>query len=172
MRRLAVLSLLAVVLLTGCRAEEPAPPVSPRGPDRIRLVPMGLERKADPGERIVHVEISADLDSRAQGLMGRRELAADSGMLFVYPRSRVRSFWMKNCALELDAAFLDEQGVVLNIHTMEPGEGRPDESLPRYRSEGDAMYVLEMIGGWFKSAGTRPGDRILLRDALRGVEPR
>jgi uncharacterized membrane protein (UPF0127 family) len=118
------------------------------------------------------VEVAATHEARERGLMFRDLLPPDRGMLFVYPEDRPLGFWMKNCSHPLSAAFMDRDGRVLNIEEMAPGDGVPDDLLPRYRSAGDARFVLEMEAGWFKRKGVRPGDRADLAAALLGVEPR
>jgi hypothetical protein len=92
--------------------------------------------------------------SREKGLMFRRSLPEDEGMLFVFEYPQMQSFWMRNTYLPLDIAFLSEQRVIINILTMKP----LDEG-PRYRSSAPALYVIEANAGWFSSHGIAPGDR-------------
>jgi hypothetical protein len=172
-------ALLVAALACGCGgaredAPSPAPPVP--GPAAepaadLRVLPLGAPR--EPGEGVAaRVEIAATPATRERGLTGREGLPRDTGMLFVYPDDRAIAFWMKGCPDALDAAFLDREGRILNIHSMAPGSGVPDEDLPRYASAGPARYVLEMETGWFARRGIRAGHRADLREALRGVEAR
>ncbi len=100
----------------------------------------------------VRAEVAATAESRATGLMFRREMGRDEGMLFVFPQEEPLSFWMKNTHLPLSIAFLDAKGVILNIEDMEPRTETP------HRSKGPARYALEMNQGWFKKRGAGPGD--------------
>ncbi len=135
--------------------------------------PSGLPRVAFPGrDAEAEVEVAATVEERERGLMFRDFLPPDRGMLFAYPTDRELGFWMKNCRIPLSAAFLDRDGRILNIEEMAPGAGIPDDDLRRYRSAGEARYVLEMESGWFARKGVRPGDRADLGPALRGVVPR
>lgn len=91
----------------------------------------------------ITVEVADSPEERHQGLMHRKSLDEDSGMLFVYPAAEPRSFWMENTSLPLSIAFLDETGRVLNVEDMKPFDR---SSVP---SAGDALYALEMNKGWF-----------------------
>ena len=108
--------------------------------------------------RIGGVEVTAEVadnqELRAQGLMNRDSLAANHGMLFVYGTAEVRSFWMRNTRIPLDIAFLDANGVIINIERMEP------QSDQNYFSQGPMMYALEMDLGWFEANEVGPGDRL------------
>ena len=66
------------------------------------------------GAETITVEVADDGEERAMGLMFRDSLPEDSGMLFVYPDSRERSFWMKNTRIPLSIAFIDATGTILN----------------------------------------------------------
>jgi uncharacterized membrane protein (UPF0127 family) len=118
------------------------------------------------------VEVAATPEERERGLMFRDSLPENQGMLFAYPDDRPLGFWMKNCAIPLSAAFLDRRGRILNIVEMAPGAGVPDDDLPRYRSAGDARFVLEMESLWFARKGVGAGDIAAVGPALRGVVPR
>ncbi len=106
------------------------------------------------GERFT-LEIVADVVSRTRGLSGRTDIPADGGMLFVFPESRVRSFWMADCLVDIDIIFLDSQGRVTAMHRMktEPPR-RSDETprayerrLPRYSSVSVAQFAIELRAG-------------------------
>jgi uncharacterized membrane protein (UPF0127 family) len=148
---------------------EPAPAMAPSA--ALRLLPLGAPPVAGEGV-VARVEIAATPEARERGLMGRADLPRDTGMLFVYPGDRELAFWMKDCPVALDAAYLDGEGRILNVHSMAPAVGVPDGDLPRYPSAGPARYVLEMESGWFARRGLGKGDRADLREALRGVVAR
>lgn len=102
----------------------------------------------------VRVEIAATPEDRNDGLMHRKSLAADSGMLFVYPASEKLGFWMKNTTLPLSIAFADESGKIVRISDMVP------LSTERVPSIFPAMYALEMNKGWFAEHDVVKGEFI------------
>ena len=107
------------------------------------------------------VEIAQTRLARAKGMGGRRELAAGKGMLFLFRSARPRSFWMKDCLIPLDIAFLDATGTVVNMYTM-PVEANPANPTGRYDSNLPAAYVLEVPAGALAQAGVRIGDQATL----------
>ncbi len=118
--------------------------------------------------KIRGVEISAEVaDSpatRAQGLMYRKQLAKNQGMLFIFPQPDYYSMWMVNTLIPLSVAFLDEQGVILNIADMAP---LTEES---HGAKAPAKFALEMNLGWFKAHNIKAGDHVLgLLRAPRGL---
>jgi len=104
----------------------------------------------------VVVEIAKDPETRERGLMHRTSMPPDHGMLFVYPEPRVVRFWMKNCAIPLSIAFLEElpdgRARVVNIEDMQPFVESGTVSLARVR------LALEMNQGWFARHGVKAGD--------------
>lgn len=107
-------------------------------------------------DHAVTVEIADTPELRERGLMHRDSLPPEHGMLFVYPRPRVLSFWMRNTRIPLDIAFLDGDGRILDIQRMEPFTDDLHES------PAPALYALEMAAGWFAEHGVEPGDRVRL----------
>jgi uncharacterized membrane protein (UPF0127 family) len=105
------------------------------------------------GGKSIQVEIAADPESQARGLMYRRELDEDSGMLFVFPDARERSFWMRNTYIPLSIAYIDEYRRIISISDMRPLD---ETSIP---SRGAAKYALEMNRGWFRRNGISVGDQ-------------
>jgi uncharacterized membrane protein (UPF0127 family) len=113
------------------------------------------------GERVVRVEVADDAEERARGLMGRRELAADAGMLFVFPETTRGGFWMKNTLIPLSIAFYDETGAILRILDMEPCRADPC----RVYDPGVAYRgALEVNQGAFDRWGVSPDDTLILRE--------
>jgi hypothetical protein len=107
------------------------------------------------GHHPFRVEIAATPGQQARGLMYRQEMAADAGMLFLFPDDRVLSFWMKNTLIPLDMLFLAADGRIVHIHPRaEP------LSLTPIRSPGPARAVLEINGGLSQRLGIRAGDRV------------
>tara|TARA_Y100000310_G_scaffold154160_1_gene153732 strand:+ start:671 stop:1108 length:438 start_codon:yes stop_codon:yes gene_type:complete len=106
------------------------------------------------GNRDIDVEIADTPLLRDTGLMHRNRLSPDCGMLFCFPDSSVRGFWMKNTYIPLSIAFIDEEGIIVNIGDMSPHD------LNSVFSLGDAVYALEMDRGWFDRNEISQGDSI------------
>jgi uncharacterized membrane protein (UPF0127 family) len=104
------------------------------------------------------VEIADNDASRAQGLMNRRSLAPDRGMLFDFHTPRPVSFWMRNTYISLDMIFIRQDGTILSIAR----KTRPLSDAP-VPSGGPVRAVLEVIGGRAAEIGALPGDRIIHR---------
>nr|WP_242508626.1 DUF192 domain-containing protein [Rhodocyclus purpureus] len=102
----------------------------------------------------IEAEVAADQPSRMQGLMQRRALATNQGMLFVFPQRARHCMWMRNTLLPLSVAFLDEEGRILNIEEMAP------QTENSHCAAGPARFALEMNSGWFAARGIAPGARI------------
>lgn len=102
----------------------------------------------------IEAELAADQATRMQGLMNRRSLPANHGMLFVFVQAAQHCMWMRNTYLPLSVAFLDEEGHIINIEKMQP------ESEVNHCASRAARYALEMNRDWFDSKGIQPGMRI------------
>lgn len=108
------------------------------------------------GNQVFTLEIARTAEERARGLMERKNLAPDRGMIFVFPEDSKLSFWMKNTPLPLSIAFISREGVIKEIYDLEPYSLKPVESLYYVR------YAVELNRGAFEKAGVSPGYRILL----------
>lgn len=102
----------------------------------------------------IDAEVAHTEAQRQQGLMHRREMAPQRGMLFVFPREARHCMWMRNTLIPLSVAFLDAQGRVINIADMTPR----DETS--HCAERPARYALEMNRGWFAQRGVKDGAAI------------
>ena len=102
----------------------------------------------------IQVYVARSDEQRALGLMHRREMAEDEGMLFMCDRSAVQKFWMKDTPLPLSIAFVDEDGTILKIADLEPHD------LESESSEHPVRFVLEVNQGWFAERGIAPGARL------------
>ncbi|MSP41880.1 MAG: DUF192 domain-containing protein [Alphaproteobacteria bacterium] len=108
------------------------------------------------GDQAFQVEIANTPHSREVGLMLRRELAADAGMLFDFSKSENVSMWMKDTLIPLDMLFIRADGSIVNItERTVPG------SLTPMDSQGPVLGVLEVNGGTSARLGIRPGDKII-----------
>ena len=106
------------------------------------------------GKQKLIVEVVSTPEQRATGLMNRFSLAPDHGMLFVFERPQPLGFWMKNTYIPLSIAFVDANGVILNIEDMQPH----DEAT--HWSRGNALYAIEMKQGWFRTKGIAAGAKV------------
>ena len=103
-------------------------------------------------EKEIWVEIVRTPEERARGLMGRKHLAEDEGMLFIFEKEDYHSFWMKDTLLPLSIAFIDRGGKILKIADMEP------LTLDSHPPPKPILYALEMKRGWFLTNGVQVGD--------------
>lgn len=160
---LAALPAFVVLLATACSSD-----AATDGP-KVVLVREDARVDASPPE--LTVEVAASREQRAHGLSGRLEVPAGTGMLFVYREPGPREFWMKDCVIALDIAFLDAQARVLSVTTLPPGAGLPFDAIPRASEPGPVSYVLETAAGELRRLGVEVGDRVELGQVLAGVDP-
>ena len=113
---------------------------------------------ADGRRHSFEVELALTGAQRAQGLMYRRSLAEDGGMLFLYGGAGVLSMWMKNTPIPLDMMFIAPDGLIVEI-----AERTVPYSLETISSRFPASAVLEVNGGTVARLGIQPGDRVLHR---------
>ncbi len=115
------------------------------------------------------VELAVTRVARERGLMFRRELAADAGMLFVFEKERPRGFYMKNCLIDLDVVFVTAEGKIAQLTTMRtPVPGRP---LKTYESGIPVKYVLELPAGTARRIGLQLNQTINLPARIRNIIP-
>ena len=96
-------------------------------------------------------EVAHTDPARAQGLMHRRMLPENRGMLFVFTTTAHHAMWMMNTYIPLSVAFIDERGVIINIEDMKP------QTQDTHPAAKPAKYALEMNQGWFGKRGIKPG---------------
>jgi len=124
----------------------------------------GQYRRLIIGNLAVNVEIADTNQKRQKGLSGRRELKKNDGMLFIFPRTGKYTFWMKGCYIDLDIAFINTDGIILEIFSMKKEPvNMPDEYLRVYAPHSDRIkYALELNCGWFKENNIMPGRKITI----------
>ena len=103
------------------------------------------------------VEIAERPTERSLGLMYRKSLPENMGMLFIYRRPGIMNFWMKNTYIPLSIAYIDTKGYIIAIFKMEPLNTERS-----YRSPAPAVWALEVNQGWFEKNGVKVGDRVRL----------
>lgn len=150
--------------LAGCGQSEPAKAVTPKTAEDYFTIKVG--------DHPVRMQLAVMLPEMQRGLMGRRELGSDDGMLFVYTKPDQLSFWMRNTLLPLDIGYFSATGELLEIYALYPH----DEVSVKSRSP-HLQFALEMNQGWFNRSGVRTGAKLDLKAlsaALRerGLDPR
>lgn len=108
----------------------------------------------------LHAEVARTPEEQTRGLMGRHELAADRGMLFLFPDEQPRTFWMKNCFIALDLLFADRDGRVVHLQHDAPPCPSVVLQCPTYPSVAPAAIVLELPAGTAAAHHLGVGSRI------------
>ena len=137
--KLRLLLLLFLVAGSGTRAQEP------QDLPAIRL---------NAGIHLILAQLASTPEQRRVGLMFRQVMEANEGMLFVFPEAKQQCFWMKNTLLPLSAAFVADDGRIVNIADMAP------KTLDTHCSTKPVRFVLEMHQGWFDQRGITAGARL------------
>ncbi|MEO5733836.1 MAG: DUF192 domain-containing protein [Rubrivivax sp.] len=115
---------------------------------RLETVPISA------GMHLIQAELAVTPDQQATGMMLRRQMGTNEGMLFVERSPGVRCFWMRNTLLPLTIAFIADDGTIVNLADMEP------QSEASHCSAKPVRYALEMNQGWFDKHGIKAGTRL------------
>lgn len=163
-------SLLAVVVIAAVglglafatlhvpsRADEIKQAGPPVAQDTLLVEKLAIET-ADGKKHVFDVEIARTPAEHSYGLMNRKSMGMNYGMLFLFPVEAERSFWMRNTLIPLDMIFIREDGAIHSIHD----SAIPHDLTPIY-SKGPALAVLEINGGRAAALGIKPGDRVIYR---------
>ena len=110
--------------------------------------------KLSAGMHLIDTQVAATPEQRATGLMFRKEMPQTEGMLFVFEQASQQCFWMKNTLLPLTAAFVADDGTIVNLADMKPQTTDPHCSTQPVR------YVLEMNQGWFGKKNIKAGFKL------------
>ena len=127
--------------------------------------PLRALAQDDPQMNLQHVKLSASMhqidaqvaatpEQRQIGLMFRKDMPQHEGMIFVFEQPTQQCFWMKNTILPLTAAFVADDGTIVNLVDMKP------QTLDSHCSEKPVRYVLEMNKGWFTKRGIKAGAKL------------
>jgi uncharacterized protein len=133
------------VLALGALLALPAPLLADAG---MRTLQLRI------GSHALKVEVAENDAQRMKGLMHREKMGRNDGMLFIFEEPAYQSMWMKNTLIPLSVAFLDRNGVILNIRDMQP------QTLDTHTSAGPALYAVETNVGWFAQRGIKAGDTV------------
>jgi len=116
---------------------------------------MNLQRtKLAAGMHQIDAQVALSPEQRQIGLMFRKEMPQHEGMIFVFEEPSKQCFWMKNTLLPLTAAFVADDGTIVNLEDMKPQTENPHCSVKPVR------YVLEMNQGWFAKKGIKAGSKL------------
>jgi hypothetical protein len=120
-----------------------------------QAAPQSLPRiRLNAGIHNIDAQLARTPEQREIGLMFRESMPASEGMLFAFEVAGQQCFWMKNTLIPLDAAFLADDGAIVNVERMKP------QTLEPHCSEKPVRYVLEMNDGWFAKRGLKPGSKL------------
>jgi len=106
------------------------------------------------GMHVIHAQVAQTPEQMMTGLMYRREMPQQEGMIFVYPQPGQHCFWMKNTLLPLTIAFLADDGTIVNLADMQP------QTLDSHCAAKPVRYALEMNLGWFAKRGITAGFKL------------
>ena len=116
---------------------------------------MNLPRvKIGAGMYLIDTQLATNSEQRAIGLMFRTEMPASEGMLFIFEQASEQCFWMKNTLIPLTAAFVADDGTIVNLADMKP------QTTDSHCSAKPVRYVLEMNQGWFNKKGIKAGFKL------------
>lgn len=150
LRRLSALCLLVNALAGPAQARTEAP-AAPQGQPQMNLprteMHIGMYR--------IDAQVAHTYDTRQTGLMFRQSMPSQEGMLFVFSQPGVQCFWMRNTVLPLTAAFVADDGTIVNLEDMKP------MTETSHCSARPVRFVLEMNQGWFAQRGIKAGTKIL-----------
>jgi uncharacterized protein len=146
---------------------DPPATTAPAGSEAARTVTYRLEPAGGPA-RTVRLEVAANPVARARGLMGRTEVPAGTGMVFLYPTDVAQAYWMKNTLVPLSIAFVAADGRVVSVAEMTPCRA---DRCPSYPPAGPYRYAVELAAGSFAAAGVGPGARVVPEDPAALPEP-
>lgn len=112
------------------------------------------------GRDVYYVEVAISQEEQSLGLMNRKELKSNEGMIFPYKEDKKLSFWMKNTFIPLSIAYIAKDGTIKEIYHMKP------ESLTPVKSIHSVRYALELPQGSFARSGAKVGDKIILPEQI------
>jgi uncharacterized membrane protein (UPF0127 family) len=161
-RRLLIAALLGICLSAPLPGRAQTGPTDDVGP--MAKVTLHIDQAS------LTTQVAATSAQQERGLMYVTKLPDNDGMIFLQPSVSTATFWMKNTLIPLSIAFIDKNGVILEIHDMQPNDPKiPDSALPITRSDSDQVaYALETNLHWFALNGIKPGDKITPPPATLG----
>ena len=140
----------ARLLATGLIALASTAPAAAQGQPQMNLPRIEITA----GMHRIEAQVAASPQERQTGLMHRKEMPAHEGMLFVFEQPATQCFWMKNTLLPLTAAFVADDGTIVNLADMKP------QTTDTHCSVKPVRYVLEMNQGWFDAKHIKAGHKL------------
>ena len=152
--RLKWLIVIAVSVLSGwaVNAAGPAP----------KFKKQKIELSYKTHKKVLTLDAAETVEEQAYGLMNRKKMALDDGMIFIFQEVSRREFWMKDTLIDLDIAYVGPERTVIDIQNMKAMKSVLQTNLPTYPSKGPAQYAIEMNSGWFKKNGFPVGSQLKL----------
>ncbi len=123
-------------------------PRAQTAPQKLPTITLGA------GMHNIRAEVASTPEQHQIGLMFRKEMGPNDGMLFIFDRPGQQCFWMKNTLIPLAVAFIADDGTVVNLDEMAP------QTLESHCSTRPVRHVLEMNAGWFARKGIKPGSKL------------
>lgn len=151
--------LVGLTLLTACGGTDAAKNAAPKTVDDRFAIKIG--------DRTVQMQVAALPAELQRGLMFRKAMGEDEGMLFVFTVPQPQGFWMRNTTLPLDIGYFDAGGELKEIYPMHP----LDEKTVKSRSR-SIQFCLEMNQGWYARQGVKPGARLDLKAVAAALRAR
>jgi uncharacterized membrane protein (UPF0127 family) len=150
-----VTALFLALFLSACMAVPPSPaarqPSVPSAPLSVQTITLTAPNKTT---LTIRAELARTERERERGLMARTELATNAGMLFIFEKTDILTFWMKNTVIPLDVIFFDANGLFVSVKTMTPCD---HDQCPTYSSNDPALYALEVPAGTAMRENIGPG---------------
>jgi len=109
---------------------------------------------------VLQIEVADTPEARSQGLMSRRRLADNAGMLFIFEEQGSWGFWMKNTLIPLSIAFIDENWMIVDIKDMKVAPSPANGPFDIYESAKPFKYALEVNRGYFRTKGIGAGAKV------------
>jgi hypothetical protein len=138
----------------GQKLPDPACPKDPGGAGAMRTGKVIFPEAQDAS---VTVEIAEKDEERTRGLMYRRSMTDEAGMIFAFRARENHQFWMRNTCIPLDMLFIDDDGLIVGIE-----ENVPTMNDATYQAGCPSKYVLEVNAGWTRKHGVRAGQKVKL----------
>ena len=143
---------VAALLAVGCGKSTPPPPAAPVLGEPTAAQPRLATAKLYVGPATITAEMALAQKEIATGMMFRTNILENEGMIFHLGQPQRAGFWMKNCPKPLSCAYVDPQGVILELREMEP-----NNTNSIVASSDNVLFVLETAQGWFERHGVRTG---------------
>ena len=156
------MAVTALAFVACAKEKTPAAPVTAAAPKTIAdYFPIKV------GDKIVRMQLAVRSDEMQRGLMERRDLGKDDGMIFIYEKPQQMSFWMHNTPTALDIGFFGTKGVLEEVYPMHPF----DETTVASRGT-QLQLALEMNQGWFRDNGVKPGAQLDVKALAAALKAR